>query len=146
MPAATKKFSKHQSPADSTAAVDKFMAELVHPFKNEVEAIRTLMLGVDPSIAEGIKWNAPSFRTTEYFATTNLRAKNVIGVILHLGAKAREMPDGGMKINDPKNLLKWLAKDRAAVEFASRSPERANRCFSGCSPPMDKVCLSARGA
>jgi hypothetical protein len=119
MPAAAKKSSKHQSSADSTLAVDKFMAELVHPFKNEIEAIRRLMLGVDPSIAEGVKWNAPSFRTTEYFATTNLRAKNAIGVILHLGAKARDLPDGEMKIDDPKNLLKWLAKDRASVEFAS---------------------------
>ncbi len=119
MSAATKKSSKHQLPADSTAAVDKFMAELVHPFKNEVEGIRRLMLGVDPSIAEGIKWNAPSFRTTEYFATTNLRAKNAIGVILHLGAKARDLPAGEMKIDDPKKLLKWLARDRASVEFAS---------------------------
>ena len=118
MPAATKKSSKHKSSADSTLAVDKFMAELMHPFKNEIEAIRGLMLGIDASVTEGIKWNAPSFRTTEYFATTNLRAKNAIGVILHLGAKARDMADGEMKIDDPKKLLKWLAQDRVSVEFA----------------------------
>jgi hypothetical protein len=118
MPAATKKSSKHQSSADSTLAVETFMAELAHPFKNEIETIRRLMLGIDASVSEGIKWNAPSFRTTDYFATTNLRAKNAIGVILHLGAKARDLPDGEMKIDDPKNLLKWLAKDRASVEFA----------------------------
>jgi hypothetical protein len=94
------------------------MASLAHPHKAEIEALRKLMLGVDPSVQEGIKWNAPSFRTTEYFATTNLRAKSGIGVILHLGAKVRELPAGGVVIDDPKKLLKWLGKDRAMVEFA----------------------------
>lgn len=108
----------HTAPADSTQAVDDFMAKLDHPLKREIESIRNLILGVDPSIAEGIKWNAPSFRTTEYFATTNLRAKNGIGLILHLGAKVRDLP-ADFSIPDPKNLLKWLGEDRAAVEFSN---------------------------
>jgi hypothetical protein len=85
--------------------------------KSEIQAIRNLILAADPSISEGIKWNAPSFRTTEYFATTNLREKNGVGVILHLGAKVREIPPGGMPIDDPEKLLRWLAQDRAAVVF-----------------------------
>ena len=76
------------------------------------------MLEADPSVREGVKWNAPSFRTTEYFATTNLRAKSGIGVILHLGAKVRQLPQGGVTIEDPTKLLKWLGNDRAMVEFA----------------------------
>lgn len=109
----------HRTSADSSAAVDELMSILEHPFKAEIESIRRLMLGADPTIAEGVKWNAPSFRTTEYFATTHLRAKRGIGIIFHLGAKARELPAGGVQINDPANLLKWLAKDRAMVEFES---------------------------
>ena len=70
------------------------------------------------SIAEGIKWNAPSFRTTEYFATTNLRATRGIQVILHLGARVRDLPSGGITIDDPAGILKWLAKDRAVIELA----------------------------
>ncbi len=109
----------HTSPADTSGAVDAFMAALAHPFKAEIEQIRALILHVDPLIAEGIKWNAPSFRTSEYFATTNLRAKAGIGVILHLGAKSRALPAGGVAIADPEHLLQWLATDRAAVTFLS---------------------------
>ena len=116
MPAAKPKAS-HSTPADSTSAVDAFMASLVHPHKVEIEALRRLMLEVDPSVREGVKWNAPSFRTAEYFATTNLRAKSGISVILHLGAKVRQLPPGGVAIDDPAKLLKWLGKDRAMVEF-----------------------------
>jgi len=96
------------------------MTSLVHAHKSEIEALRKLMREVDPSVQEGIKWNAPSFRTTEYFATTNLRAKSGISVILHLGAKIRQLPAGGVVIDDPARLLKWLGKDRAHVEFADR--------------------------
>jgi len=107
----------HSTSADTTKAVDSFMADLEHPFKNEVSAIRNAILGVDPSVEEGIKWNAPSFRTTEYFATTNLRVKTGVGLVLHLGAKTRELPADGVVIDDPENLLKWVGKDRALVEF-----------------------------
>lgn len=107
----------HRTAADSTAAVDEFMRTLDNPFKSEIEAVRQLILGVHPSIAEGIKWKAPSFRTSEYFATTNLREKKGVGIILHLGAKVRELPAGGVLIEDPEKLLAWLGKDRAMVVF-----------------------------
>jgi hypothetical protein len=112
---------------DSTAAVDAFMLQLDHPFKPEVELLRCIVLAVDPGIAEGIKWNAPSFRTTEYFATTHLRGKGAVGLILHLGAKARELPAGGLAIADPAGLLRWLGKDRAMLEFRCRAEIEAAR-------------------
>lgn len=107
----------HSTAADTTAAVDAFMKRLSHPLKAEIEAIRKTIRGAAPGIREGIKWNAPSFRTTEYFATTNLREKAGIGVILHLGAKVRALPAGGLAIADPQKMLKWLAKDRAMIVF-----------------------------
>ena len=107
----------HVSPADTSQAVDAFMAQLQHPCKEEIRAIRAAILAADASVQEGIKWNAPSFRTTEYFATMHLRAKVGVTVILHLGAKARALPAGGVAIDDPAALLKWLAPDRAAVQF-----------------------------
>lgn len=117
----------HARSADTTQAVDAFMAALEHPRKADLEALRALVLAVDPSIAEGIKWNAPSFRTTEYFATTNLRGATGLRMILHLGAKARAMPPGGLVIDDPEGLLKWLAKDRAMIEFRDGGDLRARQ-------------------
>lgn len=108
---------KHSGKQDTTAAVDAFMAELQHPFSREVQALRVLFTGIDPSVAEGIKWNAPSWRKHEYFATTHLRSRQGIGLVLHLGAKARELPAGGLKIDDPAGLLQWLGADRAMIEF-----------------------------
>ncbi len=110
--------TRHAKPADTPQAVDAFLAQLDHPRKADIERLRALILAADPSIAEGIKWNAPSWRTTEYFATTHLRAKSGLAVILHRGAKVRDLPEAGLAVDDPAGLLKWLDKDRAVVEFA----------------------------
>lgn len=104
----------HRKSSDTSAAVDQFMAATAHPLKAEIQALRELILGVRADVAEGIKWNAPSYRTHEYFATTKLRDKTGIGVILHLGAKVRNET---VVIDDPAGLLTWLGTDRASVSF-----------------------------
>ncbi|MEK6703208.1 MAG: DUF1801 domain-containing protein [Planctomycetota bacterium] len=107
--------------------VDTFMRALDHPLKPQLESLRRLILGVDPAIVEGIKWNAPSFRTTDWFATTNVHAKGSLRLILHTGAKAKQSAADGMKVADPAGLLKWLAKDRALVTFNSAIEFEARR-------------------
>ena len=105
--------------AESSASreVETFLDALDHPHKPEILAIRPIILGVDPRISEGIKWNAPSFRTGEWFATFHLRAKDGLRLILHFGAKKRDGLAPRTAIADPESLLEWLADDRAAAKF-----------------------------
>jgi hypothetical protein len=116
--------------ADGPGAVGAFLAALDHPLKDVILAIRQVILAVDPRIAEGIKWNAPSFRTAEWFATFHLRAKAGVQVILHLGAKVREGP--AVPVADPDSLLVWLGKDRASVTFRDAGDVAVKReAFAG---------------
>lgn len=119
--------SEHSTAADTTQAVDDLMASLAHPAKVVIQALRAVILDVDPSVREGVKWNAPSFRTTEYFATVNLRAKHGVVVVLHFGAKVREVAADSTTIDDPDGLLKWLAVDRATVTFENTSDLRSKK-------------------
>ena len=98
-------------------AVDALLATLGHPRAAEIQALRRVVRGADPRIAEGVKWNAPSFRTTEWFATVHLRAKDGVQVILHFGAKKRADFDPRGDIADPAGLLEWAGEDRAFVKF-----------------------------
>lgn len=105
--------------------VDAFLAALDHPLKREIEAVRALILGLGPEVSEGIKWKAPTFRTSNDFATVNLRSTNSLQLILHLGAKVR--PDlEAPHIDDPANLLKWLARDRCMATLGAGEAYRAN--------------------
>lgn len=101
----------------SLRSVEIFLAQLDSGLKSEILAIRQIILGSNPNITEQIKWNVPSFCTSEHFATFHLRAKDSIGIILHLGAKVRDTAVTGIKISDPESLLEWLGNDRAMVKF-----------------------------
>lgn len=109
--------------AKDPETVDDLLDRIDHPQRAAIDAVRKAIVGADESISEGVKWNAPSFRTTEWFATVNLRSKGELQVILHLGAKVRakqKRPD----IADPKGLLKWLGDDRAMATLGEGAADR----------------------
>lgn len=105
--------------------VEAFMATLAHPLKPVVQALRGVLLGLDPAIGEAIKWNAPSFHTTGHFATLHLRKPHEVQVILHLGAKVR--PGATVQVDDPDHLLAWRDPLRATVSFTSLEELRARQ-------------------
>lgn len=111
--------------APKAPTVEAFIAALTHPKTPEVIALRALILAVDPAVSEEVKWNAPSFRTTEHFATMNLRATDHLLLILHRGAKKRPVSD--VPVADPDGLLTWLGPDRASVTIRSVAELEARR-------------------
>jgi len=99
-------------------AVDEFLSKLDHPLKPVLEAVRKTILGADPRIREGIKWNAPSFHFKEYFATAGLRSReDFVRVVFHVGAKVKDNSTKGMQINEPTGLLEWLARERCSTKI-----------------------------
>ena len=111
MPATTHAMQPKSVPKN----VEAFLESFNHPLRPAVLTLRQIILEADPSIQEGIKWNVPSFRTSEFFATMHVRSENRVGLILHFGAKKRDTT--GIVINDPESLLEWLAEDRGQVMF-----------------------------
>jgi hypothetical protein len=99
--------------ADS-AEVDAFLRDCDHPRVAEFEQVRKLILDASPSIAEGIKWNAPSFRTEEWFATLHVRDPQKVQVVFHLGAKKRDSSQR-LPVGAPEGMVEWLAPDRCMV-------------------------------
>lgn len=113
-------------------SVDDYLAGLDHPLKPEIEAVRGLILGAGKRVSEGVKWNAPSFRSDgpandsggDWFATVNVRSRDALQLVFHRGAKAKAAVD--MEIPDPKGLLKWLDPNRALVTLGKGAAFKAN--------------------
>ena len=81
---AGKTLRKKGSPVSRTDKVDEFLRELNHPLKAEVEALRSIIKGVNKNINEEIKWVAPSFNYKgEYLVTFNLRDTKRIHLVFH---------------------------------------------------------------
>ena len=81
---AGEKLKKKGSPVSRTDKVDEFLRERNHPLTAEVEAVRSIIKGVNKDIAEEIKWKAPSFNYKgEYLVTFNLWEKKRIHLVFH---------------------------------------------------------------
>jgi hypothetical protein len=102
---------------DGTAAVDAYMDRLDHPFRAETQAVREIIKGVDPGIAEQVKWNAPSFSYKQYMATFNLRARQHLHLVWHNGAI----------LTDPAGLLEGAYPDRRMTYFTGMADVEAKR-------------------
>lgn len=106
--------------------VDAYLAALEHPRKAEIEALRAIVRGADPAIAERVKWNAPSFGPgDEDRVTMRLHPKACLQLVFHRGAKAKDPT--GFAFEDPSGLLAWQAADRAVVDFAQPGSVEARR-------------------
>lgn len=120
--------TKRKAPAKRPQSVDEFLGALDHPLKDEVEIVRQWILSVDPTIVEEVKWNAPSFRTSDFFATFHLRSVDAVQLVLHAGAKPKASAKRGLDVDAPSGLpVRWLAKDRALVTLGRGAALRAQR-------------------
>jgi uncharacterized protein YdhG (YjbR/CyaY superfamily) len=100
---------KKGSPISRTDKVDEFLENLNYPLKAEVEAMRSIIKGVNKDINEEIKWKAPSFNFRgEYLVTFNLRDEKRIHLVFH-----------NPQISKVKSkLLEGNYKDRRMAYFA----------------------------
>ncbi|MBL8089979.1 MAG: DUF1801 domain-containing protein [Anaerolineales bacterium] len=112
------KLKKKGSTVSRTDAVDKFMLELSHPLKAEIEALRSIIKGVDKDINEEIKWKAPSFNYKgEYLVTFNLRDTRRIHLVFHNPMIAKVKSD----------LLEGDYKDRRMTYFSNMKDIKAKQ-------------------
>lgn len=106
--------------------VKDYLNTLEHPLKAAVCNLRDMILAIDPRIKEEVKWNAPSFRIKEHFATFRLQPAPICQLVLHTGSKVRKSGTQ-IEIPDPDGFLEWASPDRCIVTFASTADAKAKR-------------------
>ena len=105
---------------NSNKDVTTFITALNHPFSNEIELLRTIILNANVSLTENIKWNAPNYSVNnEDRITMRINPpKKQVQLIFHRGAKVKEQPTAPI-ITDVSGLLVWKENDRAIATFKS---------------------------
>ena len=92
---------------NKTEKVTEFIAKLENPLKDEINAVREIILNASDKITEDIKWSAPSFAYKENMATFNPRAKKFVNLTFHKGAL----------INETSGLLEGDQKEARVARF-----------------------------
>src|SRR6218665_3438996 len=89
--------------------IEEFMNALGEDKRNQVEALRELIIRSKPELKEHIKWNAPSYVLNgEDRITFNLLNKeNVVKLVFHMGALRKENKKGQPIVADGSELIEW---------------------------------------
>jgi hypothetical protein len=99
--------------------VTNFLNELNHPFRQEIEHLRNLILTANNNLTENIKWNGPNYCFGNEDRIT-MRIQPIttkqIQVIFHCGAKVQEQPKEKL-IQNNYEFLTWKTNDRAVAAF-----------------------------
>src|SRR5690606_38849371 len=97
--------------------VDKFMDDLIHPLKEVVVELRTIMNRHFPELEENIKWSAPNYAKGDIDGVTfKLFPPKEIAIIFHRGAK-KLAPLSKRLVNLEPSFIEWKENDRAMTKF-----------------------------
>jgi hypothetical protein len=86
--------------------VERFMRNLEHPHKEELQRLREVILSVDPRIGETIKWSCPTFTFDGNIASLVVRTRKCAQVMFHQGGSLQSGKD-------------WLEGTGKDVRFAN---------------------------
>jgi hypothetical protein len=112
---------------DPATEVQAFLHGLEHGRKDEVEAVREIILSAHPGITEQIKWNAPSFGIDgDDRITFRLQPGDRVQLVFHRGTRKRD-DAATFAFEDRAGLLAWVAPDRALVSFRDLDDVAAKR-------------------
>jgi len=104
-------------PKQDAEKVNEFMANLEHPLKAEIEALRLIIMGANSKLAERIKWNAPSYYYKDDLATFNTRATKHVHIVFHHASIVTIHSD----------ILEGDYKDRRMVYLRNMEDVKANK-------------------
>ena len=98
----------------------EFLSEFADERKPLVKALLIAITEECPQLTEIIKWNAPSFCDNgKDRMTIMLHKKNIVGLILHTGAKPKEDKKAPRLYDDSTGLLEWNSNIRATLSFSN---------------------------
>lgn len=87
-----------ETKSTDTKAVDEYLEKFKHPLKEIVEELRKIIMKIDSTIGEEVKWNAPTYfysgpmepsnpkEYKRYLAVSNVHPKDHIMLVLPHGA------------------------------------------------------------
>ncbi|MCD6062105.1 MAG: hypothetical protein K0R82_16 [Flavipsychrobacter sp.] len=110
--------TKKPKPTDAEQ-VSEYMSQLEHPFKTEIEALRTIITNASSKLQERVKWNAPSYHYNGYdMAAFHPREQKFVHIVFVFHNGTMVESDG---------LLEGDYKDRRMAKFYSMEDIKAKK-------------------
>lgn len=97
--------------------VNRFLDAMNHPLRQEIDALRMIILNSNIQLTENIKWNGPNYCFDgQDRVTLKINPPKKLQLIFHRGAK--KLPQPAEKLIDSAySKIDWKENDRAVITF-----------------------------
>ncbi len=102
--------------------VSELLSNLNHPFNNEIQTIRRIILTAAPALKENIKWRGPNYTLNNIdIITLKVFPTNNIVIVFHGGAKKENLTQPRIAYTS-SNLLVFKDNSRAIITLNNKQP------------------------
>ena len=103
-----------------------FLDSTKPPLRDEIDALRTIIMSTGLNLAESIKWNAPNYSINgNDRITLRIDSPKQIQIIFHRGAKVQTQPTERI-LSNKYSILLWKENDRAIASFKNLNEIQEN--------------------
>lgn len=101
--------------------VEEFLNDLSADKRQQVDALRDIILNTEPKLVAHIKWNAPSYvLDCDDRITFNLmNRQGLVKLVFHMGANRKEDRKGDPIMQEESGLIEWSSDIRGTITFTS---------------------------
>ncbi len=105
------------------STVDEFLSDQTPEKLAQINRIRKLILRVEPSLVETLKWNAPNyvFRDEDRVTFNIMNKEGSVKLIIHMGTSKKENKKGKPVLSDDHGIVEWNSDIRGTISFKNLS-------------------------
>lgn len=102
------------------STVAEYVADLEGDKLQQVELLRSMIVAIEPTLHERIKWNAPSYALNDDDRITfGMNKEGTTTLVLHMGATRKEDKKAQPVLSDDHGLVEWKSDIRGLMAFES---------------------------
>lgn len=106
--------------------ITSFLDSTKPPLRDEIDALRTIIMSTGLNLTESIKWNAPNYSINgKDRITLRIDSPKQIQIIFHRGAKVQTQPTERI-LSNKYSILLWKENDRAIASFKNLNEIQEN--------------------
>lgn len=100
-------------------SLDEFFANQTPEKLEQVNALRKIILEIEPTLMENLKWNAPNYvyKGQDRITFNLMNKQGQVKLLIHMGATRKESKSAQPVLDNDEGIVEWSSDIRGTLTF-----------------------------
>ena len=100
-------------------SLDEFFANQTPEKLEQVNALRKIILEIEPTLMENLKWNAPNYvyKGQDRITFNLMNKQGQVKLLIHMGATRKESKSAQPVLDNDEGIVEWNSDIRGTLTF-----------------------------